>query len=110
MVTEDSVYVGYSNNTMYSLNRETGAVQWQFKTEDWATTAPVLTDGVLYFGVGAHANLVEATEDRLFYALDARTGKELWTFKADGPVYASATLGDDMIYFKTLTNVLYALH
>jgi outer membrane protein assembly factor BamB len=65
---------------------------------------------VLYFGVGAHANLVEAIEDRLFYALDARTGEELWTFKADGPVFASATLGQGTIYFKTLNNVLYALH
>ena len=109
VITEDSVYVGSSNNTMYSFNPATGDVQWQFKTEDWATTAPILTDGVLYFGVGAHANLVEATEDRLFYALDARTGKELWTFKADGPVYASATLGNDMIYFKTLNNALYAI-
>jgi eukaryotic-like serine/threonine-protein kinase len=109
VITEDSVYVGDSNNTMYSLDRATGEIQWQFKTEDWATTAPILTDGVLYFGVGAHANLVEATEDRPFYALDAGTGEALWTFKADGPVYAGATLGNGMIYFKTLNNVLYAL-
>lgn len=110
VVTEDAVYVGYSNNTMYSLNIETGEEQWHFKTEDWATTAPVLSDDALYFGVGAHANQAEAADDRLFYALEARTGEKLWSFHAEGLVYASATLGKGMIYFKTLNNVLYALH
>ena len=65
VVTEEAIYVGYSNNTMYSLDRETGIEDWQFKTEDWATTAPILTDGVLYFGVGAHANQAEASRGSL---------------------------------------------
>jgi len=110
VVTTDSIYVGYSKDTMYALNAETGEQQWHFQTEDWATTAPVLSDQVLYFGVGAHANQAEAADDRLFYALDAQTGDKLWSFKADGLVYASATLGKGMIYFKTLNNVLYALY
>ncbi len=110
VVIEEAIYVGYSNNTMYALNRESGKENWQFKTEDWATTAPILADGVLYFGVGAHANQADSADDRPFYALDAGTGEELWTFKADGLVYASATIGNGTIYFKTLNNVLYALH
>ena len=110
VVTAKAIYVGYSNNTMYSLNPKTGEVQWQFRTEDWATTAPMLSDGALYFGVGAHANQAQPEEDRLFYALGAKTGQELWTFKSDGPVFASATLGNGMIFFKTLNSVLYALH
>jgi outer membrane protein assembly factor BamB len=110
VVSEDTIYVGYSNNTLYSLNRATGKQNWQFKTEDWATTAPILTDGVLYFGVGAHANQANDAADRPFYALDANTGKELWNFKADGLIFAAATVGNGMVYFKTLPNTLYALH
>jgi len=110
VVTGDAVYVGYSNNIMYSLKVETGEEQWHFQTEDWATTAPVLTDGVLYFGVGAHANQADAADDRSFYALDVKTGDKLWSFNANGLVYAPATIGKGMIYFKTLNNVLYAVH
>jgi outer membrane protein assembly factor BamB len=109
VVTEAAIYVGYSNKTMYALEPETGKERWQFKTEDWATTAPILTDGVLYFGVGAHANQADEKEDRPFYALDANSGEELWNFKADGLIFASATVGNGAIYFKTLNNQLYAL-
>jgi outer membrane protein assembly factor BamB len=95
---------------MYALQADTGEIQWQFETEDWATTDPVLAEGILYFGVGAHANLVESTTDRLFYALEAATGEPAWTFRGSGPVYSAAALGNGAIYFKTLDNVLYALH
>lgn len=110
VITEETVYVGSSNNRMYALDTQTGKEQWHFSTQDWATTDPILTDGVLYFGVGAHANLAEPSADRLFYALDATTGNPLWTFKASGLVYSGATIGKDAIYFKTLNNILYALH
>ena len=109
VVTEAAIYVGYSDKTMYALDTATGKERWQFKTEDWATTAPILTDGVLYFGVGAHANQADEKEDRPFYALDANSGEELWSFNADGLIYASATIGNGAIYFKTLNNQLYAL-
>ena len=110
VITANTVYVGYSNNTMYAFDAKTGEEQWQFQTEDWATTDPILAEDVLYFGVGAHANLAQPTEDRDFYALNAKTGEPIWTFKADGLVYAAATLGEDVVYFKTLNNILYALH
>ena len=110
VVTEDMVYAGYSSNTMYAFQAATGEVQWQFETEDWATTDPVLADGILYFGVGAHANLAESTEDRLFYALEAATGEPAWTFRGNGLVYSAAALGNGVIYFKTLNNMLYAIH
>jgi eukaryotic-like serine/threonine-protein kinase len=109
VVTDAAVYVGYSDKTMYALDTETGKERWQFQTEDWATTAPILTDGVLYFGVGAHANQADNEEDRPFYALDANTGEELWNFKADGLIFAGATVGNGAVYFKTLNNHLYAL-
>ena len=110
VVTEDRVFVGASNKFMYALDRATGQEVWKFETADWATTDPILLEDVLYFGVGAHANLAEADAQRPFYALDASTGAVLWTFDGDGLVYAAATVGADAIYFKTLNNTLYALH
>jgi eukaryotic-like serine/threonine-protein kinase len=110
VIAADRVYVGFSDKTVYALDRETGEQQWQFQAQDWATSDPILVDGVLYFGVGAHAGLADSSEDRLFYALDAATGQELWSFEGNGLVYSAATVGNGTVYFKTLENTLYALH
>jgi outer membrane protein assembly factor BamB len=53
-----------------------------FDADSTITTAPVLADGVLYFG----------TDEGLVFAVDASTGAELWRFDADVAVSADVSI------------------
>ncbi len=72
-VDKEQVVFGSWGNRLYSLNPETGALQWEWKCVkpsrmySPAAVWPVKADGKIFIAV----------PDRRLYALDAATGKEL---------------------------------
>ena len=72
---------------------------WTFAVSGWATSAPAVTDGVVYVG----------SSDNSLYALDAATGSELWSFATEGPVVAVPTVNNGVVYVASNDNHLYAL-
>ncbi|HEX2621247.1 MAG TPA: PQQ-binding-like beta-propeller repeat protein [Phototrophicaceae bacterium] len=109
VVADGMVYAGNRTGVMYSFDAATGDVLWKFQAEDAATSDPVLANGILYFGVGAHGPGDDAAK-RSFYALDAASGELLWTFEGEGLVYTAPVVGEGVVYFHTIIGNLYALN
>jgi hypothetical protein len=94
---ENRLYVASDDGHLYCLDASTGAVVWKFRggPEDrrilgnerlistWpARGAPVLADGVVYFGAGIWPFM-----GIFLYALDARSGAVVWANEGDGSLY-----------------------
>lgn len=74
-VAEEIICIGSSNNKVYALDALTGRLLWVFSTgEESMSSAPVITDGIVYIG----------TFD-IFWAVELQTGNLLWTFKPPEP-------------------------
>jgi eukaryotic-like serine/threonine-protein kinase len=104
------VYAGNRTGFMYAFDAPTGKELWKFKAAAPATSDPIIANGILYFGVGAHGNLKAEQTEAYFYAVNAKTGDEIWKFKAEGEIFNGPALADDMVYFLTAASHLYALH
>jgi len=81
------VFVGSQNGTVYSLDAETGCIDWTFGARGGVRTGMTVgpregaSGYALYFGdTGANV-----------YALDARTGAELWVRRVDDHPLARVT-------------------
>ncbi len=82
------VYIGASmgthNLTRYDLQVAQTVYQARYPN---VTTAPLLVDGVVYFG----------THQGLMVAAKSTTGDSLWQVRTGAPVYASPVLADTLI-------------
>ena len=77
-----------------------GSLIWTFTTGGWVLTAPVVTDGVVYFG----------SDDGKLYALAADNGEKLWSFATDDVIRSVPSVVDGTVYFGSNDNHLYALN
>lgn len=107
VVWNGAVYVGSGDGNVYSLSRQSGALNWKFKTGDVVHASPAIADGTLFIG----------SWDSYFYALDAATGTEKWKFKTGDDadthnqvgIQSSASVADGVVYFGCRDSHLYAL-
>lgn len=82
----DAVYAS-SGNTLYRLNRETGAQEWKAVTDDHPeaqiNASPVVVDGIVLQGTASFENMVQKKK-YLFRGsiagFDAKSGEQLWIF------------------------------
>ena len=64
-------------------------LKWKFKTGDWISSSPYVSEGVVYFG----------SNDEHLYALDAKTGELKWKFETAGSVNSSPDISEGFVYF-----------
>ncbi|MBI2339437.1 MAG: PQQ-binding-like beta-propeller repeat protein [Deltaproteobacteria bacterium] len=87
-IANDGQYAG--SGVLYSLDAETGAVDWQTnlanKVHASPATADVDGDGVLEVLIGDGSGL--------FKAFDGETGELEWSFPTGGEILSSAAVGD----------------
>jgi polyvinyl alcohol dehydrogenase (cytochrome) len=96
-VTDDAVYAA-AGNTLYKLDRASGAIEWKVVTDDnpyaQISASPVVVDGLVLQGTAGFENIVNHepyTFRGSIAAYDAATGKRRWKFfttkntPADGP-------------------------
>ena len=76
-----------------------GLPSWTFATGGWILTAPVVVDGVVYFG----------SDDGNLYVLAADTGEQLWSFATGDVIRSVPSVVDGAVYFGSNDNHLYAL-
>src|SRR5581483_143708 len=73
---------------------------WRFQTAGAIYGAPVLADGMVYFG----------SADRKLYALNAETGGLVWAFPAPDVITGSPALAEGTLYFGCEDRSVYALN
>jgi outer membrane protein assembly factor BamB len=69
----NNVYIGYGRR-LYALDKKNGGEVWNFKTNDFITTSPVVVDNYVCF----------TTEAGSLYSIDINTWQAKWIFEADG--------------------------
>jgi outer membrane protein assembly factor BamB len=100
----EQVVFGTWENRMYSLDPQTGRLQWEWKREKGsrmyspAACNPVKAGGKIFF----------AAPDRKVYALDAKTGKQLKTFEG-GREAVGVSQDGRTVYSKSMHNKAYAI-
>jgi outer membrane protein assembly factor BamB len=85
----------------YAYDPATGQIQWQIQTTDLILAAPVVADGVVYFG----------TSDGDLYAVDVETKgiKPGWPFKAEDALWGSPLVANGRVYVASMDHHLYCL-
>jgi outer membrane protein assembly factor BamB len=107
VVVQDAVYFGSGDGNLYSVNADSGELNWKFKTGDVIHASPAYADGLIYFG----------SWDSYFYAVDAANGKEMWRFHGgEDPLLhnqvgfqSSPAIVDGVIYTGCRDSNVYAL-
>lgn len=93
-----ALYAGTNEGIVYSIDAESGSINWTFENISGVSTIPVLADGTLY---------VASTGDSALHAIDPSIGTRQWRVSLDGtptsPVYA-----DGVLYFGADDNYVYA--
>lgn len=65
-------YFGSGDGNIYSVDAQTGLLQWKFPTKDVVHASPAVADGTVYVG----------SWDSYLYAIDAESGQQKWSFKS----------------------------
>lgn len=84
---QGSLYSG-AKDTMVSIDIETGATRWKFRTEGSIWSGPAISEDIVYFG----------NDFRNLYAVDAQTGKERWKFDTRSPVRQPPAVAHGMVF------------
>ena len=84
---------------MEYLGEDQFTEKWHFELDDGVWSAPLVADGVVYFGAIDH-NL---------YALDAETGEELWRVNLEGGIGSTPRLYNDRLYVGSFSRKLFVI-
>ncbi len=93
-VDEKNLYFGNSLGYCKAVDKKTGALRWQYKTDAMLFSRPAVGDKYI----------VLPTSDKRLVWLDKKSGKAKWQYNADGPYVADGVVKDGILYqggFKT---------
>lgn len=112
-ISSDTVYVSttfvgpglkadpLTGATLFAIDRYTGHIKWEVKTEDFFLQTAKSQDGVVYLA-GSYFDVNFTDDDggpARYYAIDAATGKIKWTHKSlDGTPKVVIPTGDYLLY------------
>ena len=101
MTPSGQLLVGSYDHSLYSLNPETGQLNWSFPTKNRIVGSPLATEKGIFL----------PSSDVHLYAIDYN-GKELWKYKARGPLWSQpvADPACECIYLSSVDHYLYALN
>lgn len=80
-------------------HKETGSLQWKFKTGGKIFSSPAIFNGLAFIG----------SEDKNLYAVDINTGTQKWKFSTKGAVHSSPAVYKDVVYFGSFDGYYYAV-
>ena len=93
-IDEKNLYFGNSLGYCKAVDKQTGQLRWQYKTDAMLFSRPAVGDKYI----------VLPTSDKRLVWLDKKTGKPKWQYDADGPYVADGVVKDGILYqggFKT---------
>jgi outer membrane protein assembly factor BamB len=98
-VDDGQVYVGAYDGNVYALDRENGACNWVFETDDPIIGGLTLVEGDLYV----------PSEDNSIYLLDSADGSQVASFDAGDSIWVTPLVDDGAVYITTVGGLAYAL-
>ena len=93
-IDNQNIYFGNSLGYCKAVDKKTGELRWQYKTDAMLFSRPAVGDKCV----------VLPTSDKRLIWLDKKTGKVRWQYVADGPYVADGVVKDGILYqggFKT---------
>ena len=93
-VDDKNIYFGNSLGYCKAVDKRTGALRWQYKTDAMLFSRPAVSDKYV----------ILPTSDKRLIWLDKKTGKAQWQHHASGPYVADGVVSDGILYqggFKT---------
>lgn len=93
-VDNKNIYFGNSLGFCKAVDKKTGQLRWQYKTDAMLFSRPAVTDNYI----------VLPTSDKRLVWLDKKSGKAKWQYNADGPYVADGVVKNGILYqggFKT---------
>ena len=93
-VDDKNLYFGNSLGYCKAVDKKTGALRWQYKTDAMLFSRPAVSNNYV----------VLPTSDKRLVWLDKKTGKARWQYDAAGPYVADGVVADGILYqggFKT---------
>ena len=87
-VDEKNLYFGNSLGYCKAVDKQTGELCWQYKTDAMLFSRPAVS--------GKYVIL--PTSDKRLVWLDKKTGKATWQYNADGPYVADGVVSDGILY------------
>ena len=93
-VDAKNLYFGNSLGYCKAVDKQTGALRWQYKTDAMLFSRPAVCDKYI---------VLPASDKRLVW-LDKKSGKTKWQYEAAGPYVADGVVKDGILYqggFKT---------
>ncbi len=89
VILGNSIYFGSADGNFYSLNLDSGYMNWVFKTGGPINSIPSADGKYVYFG----------SEDGKVYAVNRQTGKEAWSFQTSNPVRSTVVRYHNSVIF-----------
>ncbi len=93
-IDERNIYFGNSLGYCKAVDKKTGELRWQYKTDAMLFSRPAVGDKCI----------VLPTSDKRLIWLDKKSGKAKWQYDADDPYVADGVVKDGILYqggFKT---------
>ena len=87
-VDEQCIYFGNSLGEAKALDKRTGQVKWQYKTDAMLFSRPAVDKRYV----------VVPTADRRLVWLDKKNGRQVWQAEANGPFVADGVVVDGILY------------
>ena len=87
-VDDKNLYFGNSLGYCKAVDKTSGALRWQFKTDAMLFSRPAVSNKYI----------VLPTSDKRLVWLDKKSGKMVWQYDADGPYVADGVVRDGVLY------------
>ena len=87
-VDNKNLYFGNSLGYCKAVDKKTGKLRWQYKTDAMLFSRPAVSDKYI----------VLPTSDKRLVWLDKKSGKPKWQYDADGPYVADGVVKDGILY------------
>ena len=87
-VDRKNLYFGNSLGYCKAVDKQTGELRWQYKTDAMLFSRPAVSDKYI----------VLPTSDKRLIWLDKKNGKAKWQYEAGGPYVADGVVSDGILY------------
>jgi len=100
IVWQDTIFFGNLNHKIYSVDLESGDINWEKGFSGAFASTPLAVNDTLYIG----------SLDNKFYALNINDGSTKWEFETDNWVWTKAAYHQGTVFFGSFGGSVYAIN